>query len=682
MASLAAQSRLPDEIVIVDAGSTDGTRDELAAQAARHDLRITVLTEPGANIARGRNIAIARARAPILAVTDLGVRLRPEWLERLVAPFEDDEDIQVVAGWYVTLENGRAQSRRRWPTLDQVSPGGFLPSSRSVAFTRDAWAVVGGYPEWLTLTGEDTWFALELRRFCERWAFVPDAVVEWDAPSTMTEYWRKIYAWSTGDGESSVSAELYWRSFRRVAGAAAGAAGAIGGVAAAGAAGAGPTLIALGASGLASGAVLRRYRNTLGSMRAIAWELGAEAARAAGFLRGAARRIEVTARRHRGDAGMAFILSGVPIDDTGGGARCTQLALELLKQGWSVVFLSRFPRYESRDLDLKIRHPRLLTGVLADFPWQRFIQEHARVFQEQPVVGIVEFPLAEFAPVAAAIRHAGGSVVYDLLDNWDSSLGGDWYSPASERRIISVSDVLVATAVPLATRLRAISGRDVALLPNAVNTDLFDPRPIRPRPADYPPAAWSMIYTGALWGDWFDWHLLRRLATAYPDAAVVVIGDYRGQMTGAPANAHFLGLKPQVDLPAYLAHADVAIVPWKTNAVTHATSPLKVYEYLAMRRPVVAPRLDALGGIPGILLSEDEDAFVRHVTRAREIALDEAIIQAFVQDNSWSARIGTLLELIARERPAMRARLLDRHGRHPAPARVDGSAPAPTTARR
>src|SRR5262249_17592387 len=125
----------------------------------------------------------------------------------------------------------------------------------------------------------------------------------------------------------------------------------------------------------------------------------------------------------------------------------------------------------------------------------------------------------------------------------------------------------------------------------------------------------------------------------YTEAAVVVIGDYRDQMADAPANVHFLGLKAQVELPAYLAHADVAIVPWKINAVTHATSPLKVYEYLAMRRPVVAPRLDALAGIPGVLLSSDADAFIRNVGRVHGAPLDRTVVDAFVDENSWPGRV-------------------------------------------
>lgn len=652
MASVAAQTRVPDEVVIVDAGSTDGTAELLESEGARLGLNVRVFVEPRANIARGRNLAIERARGTILAGTDLGCRLTPGWLQAIIAPFEDDETMQVVAGWYVALERGRPKQRRRWPKLSQVDPGEFVPSSRSIAFTREAWAAVGGYPEWLTLTGEDTWFALELRRFCERWAFVPDAVVEWDAPPTMTEYWRKIHAWSVGDGESGVGARLYWNSSRRVAELV--AAGALGVIATAATArlGAGPVLLVIGGSGLAGAAVLARRRKSLGSLGAVVREVGGEVARAIGFLRGAGRRHEIAARRHRAERGVVFILSGVPIDDTGGGARCTQLALELLKQGWYVVFLSRFPRFETTDLRLRIRHPRLLTALFEDFAWWRFIREHAEVFREGAVAAIVEFPLREFLPLARAIRKVGGSVVYDLLDNWDSALGGDWYSLAAERRLIALSDVLIATTPPLAARLAAMSGREVTLLPNAVNTDLFDPGRCWERPADYPAAPWSMIYIGALWGDWFDWELLRRLAFAYPEAAVVMVGDYQERMA-SPANVHFLGLKAQVELPAYLAHADVAIIPWKSNAVTHATSPLKVYEYLAMRRPVVAPRLDALEGIPGVLLSSDSDAFVRNVGRARGTPLDRAIVDAFVEQNSWPQRVGTLLGLIAQANPRM-----------------------------
>ncbi|MBN2469305.1 MAG: glycosyltransferase, partial [Anaerolineae bacterium] len=83
--TLASQTRPPDEIVIVDGGSTDGTLAILHDTMLR--LPLVVLEQPGCNISEGRNIAIQAARGPIIAATDAGTRLPADWLEQLTAPF-------------------------------------------------------------------------------------------------------------------------------------------------------------------------------------------------------------------------------------------------------------------------------------------------------------------------------------------------------------------------------------------------------------------------------------------------------------------------------------------------------------------------------------------------------------------------------------------------------------------
>jgi polysaccharide pyruvyl transferase CsaB len=639
---LMKQTRLPDEVVVVDAGSTDGTFEVLSTLAGQSAVPFHVLSRPGANIASGRNLAISRARGAVIASTDFGCRLRSTWLERLIAPFEDDADLQVVAGWYEARPGGR----RWWPSLRDVRPETFLPSSRSIAFTRDAWATVGGYPEWLTLTGEDTYLDLELQQYCPRWAFVPDAVVDWDAPATLTGYWRKVHGWTVGDGESGARSPHYWRSLLRLVArlvavlmVAAGAGGLLLGLS--------PTVAAslMVAAALPVAALARWV-----GWRAIRLdEIGAEVAAVAGFVRGAGRRHEVARRRREEIRGVFLILSGVPIDDTGGGARCTQLALELLRQKFAVVFINRFPKHETADLNLRIRHPNLISCSLADFDWDRRFSAHRSLLEEKRLAGIVEFPLADFLPVIAAIQAHGGVVAYDLIDDWDTALGADWYSPVVERQTVAASQVLVATAGSLAMRLRRLSGRPVTLLPNAVNVRLFDRHRQYPRPLDLPAAEWIVTYVGALWGSWFDWDLLVEIARRYRDAAVVVIGDYRGQCPHPPANLHFLGLKPQRELPAYLAHTSVAIIPWKVDAITRATSPVKVYEYVAMAKPVVAPDLPTLAGIPLVLRSADRAGFVGNVERARHGLGEGQALDAFLRQNSWEARVEELVRILGQE---------------------------------
>ena len=84
LASVAAQTRPPDEIVIVDGGSLDGTWERLASWKAR-GLPLLALRRTGANISLGRNEAIRAAGGEIIAVTDAGVRLDPGWLAALLA---------------------------------------------------------------------------------------------------------------------------------------------------------------------------------------------------------------------------------------------------------------------------------------------------------------------------------------------------------------------------------------------------------------------------------------------------------------------------------------------------------------------------------------------------------------------------------------------------------------------
>ena len=105
LASIDEETRQPDETIIADGGSTDGTYEALEAWAAGDPGR-TVFQVAGANIARGRNAAIEHAAGEIIAVTDAGVTLRPDWLECLVSALEADASADVASGFFVPDAHG------------------------------------------------------------------------------------------------------------------------------------------------------------------------------------------------------------------------------------------------------------------------------------------------------------------------------------------------------------------------------------------------------------------------------------------------------------------------------------------------------------------------------------------------------------------------------------------------
>lgn len=204
LASLLSQTRQPDEIVIVDGGSTDDTVSILQEYARRRCAFLRVLQAPGTNISTGRNLAIQAASGEIIVSTDAGVRFGPDWLKRLIEPFEANDDVpDVVCGFFVPDPQSVfevAMGATVLPAVDEIDPQRFLPSSRSVAFRRQAWEAVGGYPEWMTFS-EDLLFDMALKNRGYRFVFVPEAVVHFRPRASLSAFWRQYRNYAMGDGE-------------------------------------------------------------------------------------------------------------------------------------------------------------------------------------------------------------------------------------------------------------------------------------------------------------------------------------------------------------------------------------------------------------------------------------------------------------------------------------------------
>ncbi|MCH7588316.1 MAG: polysaccharide pyruvyl transferase family protein [Chloroflexi bacterium] len=647
---LERQTRIPDEVHILDGGSSDNTFAILEAFASQSKLNLKLYSKPDANIATRRNVGARRSNSPIIAMTDFGCSLRDDWLEKIIAPFEIDPDTEVVAGWYGARADTWIGEKAKYelvPKISDIEVQSFLPACRSIAFKKSVWEEVGGFAEWLTKTGEDTYFDLKLKHKARHWAFVPDARVIWHAPETLRGIWTKLSNWTAGDGESGAFAANYWSqmmsSYRSTYLTLFGLGLALGGFFVAPALGytlgaiwLGLVLLGLAVDGMGRGGILGGALYRFG-----------RAARVQGFRRGIHNRPQVIARRYSEAKGLILFLSGVPIDDTGGGARGTQIVLELLRRGNVVIFVHKYPKQENSELDLDFGQARLLHFSASDFDWPALQWEFQTFLQVKKLTAIVEFPFAEYLPIVRSVSKMGGKIVYDLIDEWNTSLGGDWYSPAVEAAIVRASDVLMASAPSLAKRLEKLSGKNVIELPNAVNLNIFDRRQTTSPPHDLPSGDPKILYIGALWGEWFDWELLHKIARANAEAALVVIGDYGGQSPFSEANVHFLGLKDQTTLPAYLMHADVAIIPWKISPITQATSPLKIFEYLAMGVPVVAPKLRPLADLPYVFLAEDHEEFLEKMSEALACKTEDKVIDAFLHSNSWKARIELLAEKVS-----------------------------------
>ena len=202
-ASIAAQSRQPDEIVAVDDGSSDDTAAVLAQLTTRFPLR--VLDGGGQGISHGRNVAIAAAHGPIIASTDGGTTLDRNWLAALTAPFTN-ADVDVVAGFFATDPQTTfemALGATIMPDLRDVKPAKFLPAGRSMAFRKAAWQRAGGFPEWLDYC-EDLVFDMTMQQQGARFAFAPAAIAHARPRASLSAFWRQYYNYARGDGKADL----------------------------------------------------------------------------------------------------------------------------------------------------------------------------------------------------------------------------------------------------------------------------------------------------------------------------------------------------------------------------------------------------------------------------------------------------------------------------------------------
>jgi len=187
----------------VDCGSTDKTV-EIINHYQKKFKRIRFLKEKCSR-SRGRNLGIEIAKSEIIAITDAGCVAERDWLKNITKPFEIGV-VDVVSGFY-KMTGGtslqKAESVFLGVTPKRFNPN-FLPSTRSIAFTKKVWEDIGGFPEGIEGTAEDTAFNYKLINFGARISRVKSAIVEWGMPKTLKDFFWKIFTYAKGDAKSKI----------------------------------------------------------------------------------------------------------------------------------------------------------------------------------------------------------------------------------------------------------------------------------------------------------------------------------------------------------------------------------------------------------------------------------------------------------------------------------------------
>ena len=255
---------------------------------------------------------------------------------------------------------------------------------------------------------------------------------------------------------------------------------------------------------------------------------------------------------------------------------------------------------------------------------------------------------------------AGFHIIYEYIDEMSDQISGWLPEFVYERHKHILEDTenfAIGSADKLIDEIREIRGdKNVAMITNGVQYkdwikhEIEVPEKIKDIVAKRNPI---VGYFGAL-AKWFDYELLRELAMQRPNIEIVLIGflydeEFKKSKIEELPNVHYIGVIDYVELPKYGKFFDVSTIPFLLNDITESTSPVKLFEYMAMAHPIVTTDMRECRKYKSVLIGKDTQDFIAKVDKALNISKDSEYyrwLEEEALENTWTKKAEVLYDLV------------------------------------
>ena len=268
----------------------------------------------------------------------------------------------------------------------------------------------------------------------------------------------------------------------------------------------------------------------------------------------------------------------------------------------------------------------------------------------------------ELASIKQMLKN-GFELIFECIDELDEALSGG--ITINQKKILKELPNLgvklfVSTAHRLTEQLeRIVSESKILLSKNAVNVEKFNYERFKDGglPADLrnirKDGKKIIGYYGAI-APWLDYDLIHETAKRHPEYELVFIGvDYDGALAKLDTsfkNIHYLGAKKQSELPSYAVHFDCAIIPFMPGDIAKSTSPIKLFEYMALGLPTVCTKdLNECVGYKYVYVAKNASDFEKYLQEAIGQSRDNNVkkeLLAQAENNTWEYRAKEILKAL------------------------------------
>ena len=330
------------------------------------------------------------------------------------------------------------------------------------------------------------------------------------------------------------------------------------------------------------------------------------------------------------------------------------LANEFSKLGYFVVYLE----YDNVLKDFRVIKENLITVNT-----EEYLTKLPEVCSECYFLSPNNMP-TKFK-ILKKMVDGGYKFIYDYLDEFHEDISGDLSIQMEVwDRLEDLKPVIcLATAKRLYNELKKHLGKEqvVVMASNAVVVEHFNFEKNRVK---NPPMDMVAIvkkkkpiigFYGAL-APWIDFGLLNKVAKKHPEWEFVYLGvDYNGAAVDLKIlpNVHNLGAKNYEQLPKYAKYFNVAIIPFKRGEIAKATSPVKLFEYMAGGLPTVCTRdLEECKGYKYVYMSKDDEEFEKNLKKAmntyKKLA-NRRVLLSQAEENTWVRRVKVVDKILEGE---------------------------------
>ena len=214
--SISSQTLLPKEVIIVDGGSCDSTKNMIKNNIGKKHFDIRLIEVEKAYPGEGRNLGISQSRSELVAFTDAGIRLDERWLEELVRPMELDKDIDVVYGAYEPVLDSfikECSLIAYIPPKEEVSGKVFRTNFIASSLFKKSICEKAG-PFLPFRAAEDKIFMESVKRSGAKIAYNDKAIVHWDIPGSIAGIFKRFSAFSFHDLVAGRAKDWHYSIFR------------------------------------------------------------------------------------------------------------------------------------------------------------------------------------------------------------------------------------------------------------------------------------------------------------------------------------------------------------------------------------------------------------------------------------------------------------------------------------